>query len=318
MNVLIATAADQVWSRRLRAEIEAVARLDKFGDHILVQEPRAADLILFVDAHQQLSDWTMRALRSHPFVRQWPERAFVYDERDLPRDLLPGVYVSMPRPLFEGRRHGAFGYYHLKNDTRVVRQSVPDLLFSFQGRRVNDYRDSILDLAHPNALIEDTSDYDVFAADRHGGDDDRRASYREVVGRSQFVLCPRGAGTSSFRLYEALAAGRVPVVLSDDWVEPAGIDWSSCSVRVPESEAMTVPGRLEDLEGEWLRMSAAARNVYDEWFAPDVWFHRVIEQCRELRDAGSLGVSRYWARPEIMRDGARHWKHLFLGQGRAR
>lgn len=317
MNILIATAADQVWSRLLRAEIEAVARLDRFGDHVLVQEPRAADLILFVDAHQHLSDWTMRALRSHPFVRQWPEKTFVYDERDIPRDFLPGVYVSMPRSSFDGGRHRAGGYFHLKNDTREVRQAVPDLLFSFQGRRVGEFRNSILGLTHPRALIEDTSDYDFFTGDRRESEQ-RQTRYRETVGRSKFVLCPRGAGTSSFRLYETLAAGRVPVVLSDNWTEPAKIDWRSCSVRIPERETMTVPGRLEDLEGDWPRMSAAALHAYEEWFAPDVWFHRIGEQCQELLDSGTLGVSRYWARPDVLRDGARHWKHAILDRRRAR
>ena len=50
----------------------------------------------------------------------------------------------------------------------------------------------------------------------------RRERFRSVMGRSRFVLCPRGKGTSSIRLYEALAYGCVPVIISDDWVAPAG------------------------------------------------------------------------------------------------
>jgi hypothetical protein len=313
MKVLLATASDMPWSQRLRAEVAAVARLDRFGEHILVDEPDGADIILILDAHQHLADWSMRAVRSHPYVRSYPDKVFAYDERDMPRDSLPGVYVAMPRRHFDARRHRAIGYYRLKTDTRGVRNAHPDLLFSFQGRRVARVRSDVLALKHPHAIVEDTSHHDFFAADQVELAS-AQAHYREMLGRSRFVLCPRGAGTASFRLFEALACGRVPVVLSDEWVEPGGIDWSSCSVRIPERHAMTVPRRLEELEQNWPQMSGAARAAYDAWFAPEAWFHRVIEGCRDLRMEGALGVKRQWPTRAYWRCAARHWKHSLVGR----
>lgn len=307
MKVKLATVAEHPWSLEVRAAMEEVARRDRFGEHVLVSDGRQADLILFLDLHQHPGDWRMKALRSHPLVREFPEKAFVYDERDVPRDTLPGVYVSMPGRSFDPRRQRAFGYYRLLNDTRSVRDDPPDLLFSFRGRRVGAIRADVLAMSHPRAVLEETSDHDFFGA-AHSDLAAARSRYREVLGRSKFVLCPRGAGTSSLRLFEALAGGRVPVALSDQWVPPAGIDWQSCSVRVPEPETSAVAERLEALEPEWPAMSAAAGRVYDEWFAPDVWFHRAVEHCRELMEIGSTGLSRQWAKPELWRAGARHWK----------
>jgi hypothetical protein len=314
VNVLIATAGDHPWSRALRADVEAVARLDRIGEHALVTDPGEAEVILFVDPHQHPSDWRQRAIRRHPLVRELPEKVFVYDERDLPRDSLPGVYVSMPRGSFDPRRHRAFAYYRLATDVGVPDDS-PDLLFSFQGRRVGPVRPAVLVLSHPRAVVEDTSRYDFFGPQSPTLEEARRR-YRETMRRSKFVLCPRGSGTASFRLFEALASGRVPVVVSDDWVAPEGIAWETCSVRIPEHEVETIPDRLEALESQWPELSSAAASVYREWFAGDVWFHRVVEHCRELRERGASGLRRQWLDRQVWRAGARHWKQALTTGGR--
>ena len=313
MKVLLSTAADLPWSRSLRADFAALARLDRRREHTLVDEPDSADIVLMLDAHQHLADWSMHATRTHPYIRACPEKVFVYDERDTPRDSLPGVYVAMPRRHFDVKRHRATSYYRLKTDTREVHNDDPDLLFSFQGRRIARVRDDVLALQHPRAVVEDTSGLDFFTEDPTGLAT-AQAHYRAVLGRSKFVLCPRGAGTASFRLFEALACGRVPVVVSDDWVEPNGIDWRLCSVRVPERHAAAIPRRLEELENEWPQMSEAARAAYDGWFAPEVWFHRVIESCCELRMEGKLGVKRQWSTRGYWRSAANHWKHELVSR----
>ncbi len=307
MKVLIATGIDAAWSKRLRAEWDELAARDRFGVHQVVAEPEDADVILFVDAHQYPSDWAMAMLRSHELVRAYPEKAFVYDERDFPRDVLPGVYVAMPRRAFDPRRQRAFGYFRLVADTRAARDRTPDLLFSFQGRRGGRVREHVLALQHPRAILEDTSALDFFGRPA-AGLEEARARYVDVVGRSKFVLCPRGAGTATIRLFETLAAGRVPVVISDDWVPPAGIDWEDCSVRVREADVRALGERLEELEADWPRLSAGAGSVYDEWFAPDVWFHRVVELCGEIRAEGGIGPVSPWLRWRTWRAAARAFR----------
>lgn len=321
MKMLLATAADQPWSRELRQAVEQVALADRFGVHSLASDPEEADVILLLDVHQQPGDWRQRAVRGHPIVRRFPRKVFVYDERDQPRDSLPGLYVAMPRSTYDQRRHRAFGYYLLVNDTRSVTGHAPDLLFSFQGRSVDGVRREVLRISHPRAVVEDTSRYDffTFSPSKHAALAGVAQRYREVMGRSKFVLCPRGAGTASLRLFETLACGRVPVILSDEWVPPEGIDWDSCSVRVPECRASAVAEVLEALEPDWPAMSRAARAVYDDWFARDVWFHRATEYCLELLDADTLGPRRQWASGGFWHAGLRQWKgdaRRLAGSGR--
>lgn len=55
---------------------------------------------------------------------------------------------------------------------------------------------------------------------------------------SDYVLCVRGAGNFSVRFYEALAMGRIPVLIDTDCALPleGKINWENHIVRVPNSE----------------------------------------------------------------------------------
>lgn len=63
-------------------------------------------------------------------------------------------------------------------------------------------------------------------------------SYEYLLGESRFCLVPKGLGYWTHRLYEAIRAGCIPVILSDHLVLPfqgvAGIDWTQFSVKWPE------------------------------------------------------------------------------------
>src|SRR5258706_12122572 len=119
----------------------------------------------------------------------------------------------------------------------------PRWLFSFVGSRNVVVRGALLELSHPRGLVRDTSGFNIY----DGGDEAEHAArrmreYVETLKESKFVLCPRGLGTSSIRLYETLALGRVPVILSDKWVAPEGPDWAAFSLPVEERDAGRVAG----------------------------------------------------------------------------
>ncbi len=49
---------------------------------------------------------------------------------------------------------------------------------------------------------------------------------RSLRGAGSFSA-PRGIGASSVRIFEAMRAGRAPVIISDDWIVPPVGDWGS-------------------------------------------------------------------------------------------
>jgi hypothetical protein len=261
-----------------------LAAQDRFGVHILCDDPAQADLILFLDGHQHYRDLELSAIRRHPLVAQFREKAFVYSEVDQPWCAMPGLYVAMPKSSFDARRQRACAYLSVPN-AHVTPTPPPDaegaLLFSFMGRGGNRTRERVLALKHPRAVIADTSKTDFFGSQTEEVERQKQY-YAETIARSKFVLCPRGAGASSFRIFETMAAGRVPVILSDSWVPPAGPDWRNCAVFIPEKDVEKIGAILETHEARFSSMAAAARQEWENWFAPDVLFHRMTDALKDI------------------------------------
>jgi len=59
--------------------------------------------------------------------------------------------------------------------------------------------------------------------------------YARHLSEATYVLCPRGVENYSYRLYEALKFGRVPILIDTDMVLPQSVPWDELIVRVPYS-----------------------------------------------------------------------------------
>lgn len=70
--------------------------------------------------------------------------------------------------------------------------------------------------------------------------------YVEHLCACDYVLCVRGAGNFSHRLYETLAVGRIPVILDTKLVLPLAdeVDWHTLGVWVPLRELDSVGDRI--------------------------------------------------------------------------
>ncbi|MGA3170989.1 MAG: exostosin family protein [Chthoniobacteraceae bacterium] len=287
MNVFATTAIEEIVPgvstyKPLFAELAAQ---DRFGTHHLVDDAEGADVVLFLDGHQHYLDLSMGAIRRHRLARAHPEKVFVYSQQDQPWCAMPGLYVAMPRQSFNWRRQRPCAYITVPNEYVLqggTRTGSPDLLFSFAGRGGNRTRDRILHSpGHPRARIVDTSALDFFGVQTADIDLQKRR-YAEIIARSKFVLCPRGAGPSSFRIFETMAAGRVPVVISDAWTAPMGPDWEKCALFISERQAHRISRLIEEQEPRFPLMAEAARREWEQWFSPQVLFHRMIEGLREI------------------------------------
>jgi hypothetical protein len=284
VNVFATTAIDEPGVATHRPLFQRLAAQDRFGMHALVDDADAAELVLFLDGHQHWRDLTQRAIVDHPLTRRNRDRAFVYNEMDQPWCAMPGLYVAMPRRSFDWQRQRPCSYLTLVNPLTTVPASDaprPDLLFSYLGRLGHPVREAIVQLRHPRAVVEDTSRFSFFGPSTDEIAAQKRR-YADVLRRSKFVLCPVGSGTSSFRLFETMAAGTVPVIVSDEWVPPLGPAWEDFSITVPERRVCDIPAIVAARESDQPAMAKAARAAWEEWFAPDVLFHRMIESCRDI------------------------------------
>lgn len=308
MKVLLASA----WGGgRAVEELTRCAGVDRFRVHSLTGNPEEAELILFAETvHFDDPEW--RTLRQHPYLQRFREKCFLYHEGDTPWCVLPGLYCSMPRRAFQPRRQKAFNYLYTMNDEVAGPSTAPRRwLYSFMGAANHASRRRLLKLRDSRAVLEDTSAYNQWKPMDSAERDRRQRRYVEVLEGSKFVLCPRGAGTSSYRMYETMKMGIAPVVISDEWVEPDGPDWGTFLLRVREDDVARIPELLRGHEHEAEERGLRARTAYEQFFSSQVQFHRAVEACRELLAMRVLpeAVTRYRPSIEHARSTLHRWAH---------
>src|SRR2546423_191766 len=88
----------------------ALAALDERHRHHLVEDPDAADIVLFTECHQLSDDWRLDGIRHSGLATTHCDKVYVYDQRDRPWCAFPGVYASMPQRWFEPRHQVAWSY----------------------------------------------------------------------------------------------------------------------------------------------------------------------------------------------------------------
>jgi len=117
----------------------------------------------------------------------------------------------------------------------------------------------------------------------------RKALFVKSMAESKLVLAARGGGLSCYRFFEAMSAGRVPVLFADDWQLPHAdlIDWPSCIVQIPERDAgMAGPILLDYLahttDDELAAMGCRCRQAWCAYLNPVVWPEQ-MERCVKER-----------------------------------
>lgn len=267
------------------------AQRDSVKRNQLSSSPAEADAILFVE-DAQFDDYLYDQLAEHELVRQYPNKTFIYNETDSPWPVLPGLYCSMAGKHFNHGSQIASPYITTPNPfVKYVHSWKADKrwLYSFVGSCSHRCRKGVLALSEQCEGVMDTSEFDAWNCT----ESDRRTQgwkFAEHMAQSQYVLCPRGLGPSSARLFEALEAGVAPVIIADQWVPTPHIDWSF-AVRVREDQVHTIPKRLAAIADESADRGHAARSAWESAYAPDTLFNTMAESIGCLLDRRSEAKS---------------------------
>ena len=103
-------------------------------------------------------------------------------------------------------------------------------------------------------------------------DNDSVVSYNRLLSTTRFSLCPVGAGPNTLRLWESLAVGSIPVVLSDSHELPAierfapgsNWRWEDALVIHPEDELNQLDSRLKSIDAaEQKKRQQLCRSLYE-------------------------------------------------------
>lgn len=263
------------------------ASVDAQKRHTLSDHHSTADAIVFIE-NTQFDDILFSRLMGHELLSEFPDKCFMYNEMDRPWDVLPGLYTCMTKGHILPNRHRPFAYLSTPNQLvrNVFHESFENRwLYSFMGAMSHNCRRSLMRLQHERGYLEDTSHFNVWNA-TESEMQQRARDYARVLGESQFVLCPRGIGTSSIRLYETLEAGRVPVIIADNWVPPPETDWSF-AIQVHEKRISSIPKLLEAMANEAGERGSAARDAWLHSYAPSNLFNTLGDAIESLAVQGT-------------------------------
>ncbi len=89
------------------------------------------------------------------------------------------------------------------------------------------------------------------------------ADFVDTMTRSVFSLCPRGYGPTSFRMYEAIELGAIPVYIYDSYVVPHiyQLFWSDISVGIHVSQLEYIDARLRSIISEKGRLERMQKRL---------------------------------------------------------
>jgi hypothetical protein len=106
-----------------------------------------------------------------------------------------------------------------------------------------------------------------------------RREFVENMFDGDYVVCARGGGNFSYRLYETLSCGRIPIFIDTDCVLPLEqwIDWKRYCVWVPEQDIDHIGDIVCDFHfslsnHDFEEIQHACRRLWVEWISPEGFF----------------------------------------------
>lgn len=188
-------------------------------------------------------------------------------------------FCGLAHPKSAWRRAAALPLYHAIVAVREHRFDPSPYL----GEVLRSTAVRLLDQSREVTTNFVLRDCKVFFRDADSRDlvDVRREYVDNILG-SDYVLCVRGSGNYSYRLYEAMCMGRVPVIIDTDLALPYGaeVDWRGLTVWVDRRDLAELPERIQAFHAQltpsaFVDLQHALRRLWVEKLSPEGFFASV-------------------------------------------
>lgn len=274
--------------------------------HTITESPEEADIILFVGSRR----YYQSDILDSELYKKYYRKSLIIDFQDITIPRLPGIYVNIPRYL---HKHPIYEYgFYLRVFTNELLIDRPcfsqcKYLYSFIGssKTCPSVRERVLHLTHPRAYLQDSF------SKNSGGE-----LYVDIMQSSKFILCPRGFSASSFRVFETMRSSRVPVIIADEWIPPAEIEWDKFSIRVAEKDIDSIPSLLESMEPQAEVMGQKALACWQANFSAETsfgWIANAAVRIQSLRQPYQKIVDRSLVFESLKKDRfTTFWKEFIL------
>ena len=191
-----------------------------------------------------------------------------------------------------------WGKYRLQEEVRLLLYRMKLLgvlgIDGFHAPRVLALKKLLhSDLVEPNFILRSHSAFHsekgLFSkqADKNYLETFRREYFDNIV-NSDYVVCGRGNGNFSYRLYETLALGRIPIFIDTDAALPFQdrIDWQKYCVWVGENQIRSIGRTVSDfhnrLDGkQFEQLQRDCRQLWEDYLRPEGFFREVVRELAE-------------------------------------
>jgi hypothetical protein len=151
----------------------------------------------------------------------------------------------------------------------------------FCGRRTHDLRELMFN------KFSDLDGYKMYDNSTMAISGDQVEIFKDLITDSIFGLCPRGYGPASFRMYETMQMGCIPIYVSDEFWLPFSdlIDWERAALLITPEKILDIPKLVDELiaSGKWVDMLEYGKRCYEEhlsWSGTIKTIRRVVENTR--------------------------------------
>ena len=111
--------------------------------------------------------------------------------------------------------------------------------------------------------------------------EDQQKLFKTAMEHSRFTLCPRGYGSTSYRLYESMQLGSIPVYISDKLLLPWSdeLNWDDFCVLVHPSNLDKLDSKLKNYtEAQVRKMQLKLQEVYPLYFTIPAAYNQIIKR----------------------------------------
>lgn len=248
IKLYVATSEDTYLVTEDSGILERLKAAHSLGNEVsFCDSPNDSDIIIVCQRWSFKLPSYAQELLTDSFFCSFSKKIYVINYDDIVGEgFLPGCYVALRKSCYDPTRFRSVAYP--KNYNQLItkpsaNRALSNALFWFRGT-LHSYplRATLFDTLKdcPDCLMVDVTK--AF----HTHSDNDKQDYVDEMLNCDFVLCPRGAAPNSYRLYEAMSMGKCPVIISDEWVETVGPDWSTCSIRIAEKDLNEIPKILRE------------------------------------------------------------------------
>lgn len=159
----------------------------------------------------------------------------------------PSAFIDLPIPVLCDRHYKKRNEQHTYLASFIGRLSAtvrPTMFSELQGKE--------------GFFIQESADNTTYFVD--------------TLRKSLFALCPRGYGITSFRMYEAMELGCIPIYIVGDndkhWLPFVNeIDWNRLGIILKESQIPFIEGIIKNMsQGEIADKLAYVQECYEKYF----------------------------------------------------